>query len=101
MAQTMMKAVLLHAYGDVSQLSYEDAPIPIPATGEVLVKTIATSINPIDWKLRRGDRKQQWPLAFPSILGRDLSGEVFALGEGVNRPPDWRACLRPRKSHLC
>jgi len=83
MVQTTMKAVLLHAYGDVSQLSYEDAPMPVAAAGEVLVKTIAVSINPIDWKLRRGDRREQWPLTFPAILGRDLSGEVVALGEGV------------------
>jgi NADPH:quinone reductase-like Zn-dependent oxidoreductase len=49
----------------------------------VLVKTIAVSINPIDWKLRRGDLKEMMPLEFPTILGRDLSGEVVALGEGV------------------
>jgi NADPH:quinone reductase-like Zn-dependent oxidoreductase len=78
-----MKAVLLHGYGDVSRLSYEDAPMPVPAAGEVLVKTIAVSINPIDWKLRRGDLKEMMPLAFPAILGRDLSGEVVAVGEGV------------------
>jgi NADPH:quinone reductase-like Zn-dependent oxidoreductase len=79
-----MKAVLLHGYGDVSQLSYEDAPIPVPAAGEVLVKTIAASINPIDWKLRRGDLKDRMPLVFPATLGRDLSGVVVALGEGVS-----------------
>ena len=84
MKQSRMKAVILHGYGDVSQLSYEDAPIPVPATGEVLVRTIAVSINPIDWKLRRGDLKDRMPLIFPAILGRDLSGEVVALGEGVN-----------------
>src|ERR1035437_2672349 len=84
MTQRLMKAVLLHGYGDVSQLSYEDAPMPVPAAGEVLVKTIAVSINPIDWKLRRGDLKEMMPLEFPAILGRDLSGEVAALGEGVS-----------------
>jgi NADPH:quinone reductase-like Zn-dependent oxidoreductase len=78
-----MKAVLLHGYGDVSRLSYEDAPVPVPAAGEVLVKTIAASINPIDWKLRRGDLKEMMPLVFPAILGRDLSGEVVAVGESV------------------
>ena len=57
MTQRMMKAVLLQGYGDVSRLSYEDTPMPKPGTGEVLVKTIAVSINPIDWKLRRGDLK--------------------------------------------
>jgi NADPH:quinone reductase-like Zn-dependent oxidoreductase len=53
------------------------------AAGEVLVKTIATSINPIDWKLRSGAMKAWRPLEFPAILGRDLSGEVVELGEGV------------------
>jgi NADPH:quinone reductase-like Zn-dependent oxidoreductase len=81
--QKMMKAVLLHGYGDVNQLSYEDAPVPQPAPGELLVKTIAVSINPIDFKLRRGDMKARMPLEFPAILGRDLSGEVAALGDGV------------------
>jgi NADPH:quinone reductase-like Zn-dependent oxidoreductase len=79
----MMKAVVLHAYGDVSQLSYEDAPAPVAAAGEVLVKTIAVSINPIDWKLRSGAMRDWRPLSFPAILGRDLSGEVVELGEGV------------------
>ena len=83
MAQVLMKAVLLRGYGDVSQLSYEDVPEPLAAAGEVLVKTIAVSVNPIDWKLRRGDLKEMMPLEFPTILGRDLSGEVVALGEGV------------------
>jgi len=46
MAQVLMKAVLLRGYGDVSQLSYEDVPEPLAAAGEVLVKTIAVSINP-------------------------------------------------------
>src|ERR1035438_1213058 len=84
MAEKLMKAVVLREYGDVSRLSYEDAPIPQPASGELLVKTIAVSINPIDWKLRRGDLKGTRPLQFPAILGRDLSGEVAALGEGVS-----------------
>jgi len=84
MAHQLMKAVLLHGYGDISELSYEDVPVPRAATGEVLVKTIAVSINPIDWKLRRGDLKEMMPLEFPAILGRDLSGEVAALGEGVS-----------------
>jgi NADPH:quinone reductase-like Zn-dependent oxidoreductase len=83
MTQRLMKAVLLHGYGDVNHLSYEDAPMPEPGGGEVLVKTIAVSINPVDFKLRRGDMKEMMPLKFPAILGRDLSGEVAALGEGV------------------
>jgi NADPH:quinone reductase-like Zn-dependent oxidoreductase len=78
-----MKAVLLKGYGGVDQLVYEDVPIPVAAAGEVLVKLISTSVNPIDYKLRRGDRKDTMPLQLPYILGRDLAGEVVALGEGV------------------
>ena len=78
-----MKAVLLQGYGGVIKLSHEDMPVPGAAAGEVLVKTIAVSINPIDWKLRRGDLREWMPLAFPAILGR-LSGVVVALAEGVN-----------------
>ena len=78
-----MKAVLLHGYGGVDQLLYEEVPIPIAAAGEVLVKLLSTSINPIDYKIRRGEMKDDIPLQLPAILGYDLAGQVVALGEGV------------------
>ena len=78
-----MKAVLLYAYGDPSQLRYEETDIPKYGHDEVLVKVRATSINPIDWKLRSGAAKSRMPLTFPAILGRDLSGEVVEAGRSV------------------
>ena len=78
-----MKAVLLHGYGGVDQLVYEEVPIPIAGAGEVLVKLSSTSINPIDYKIRRGDMKEIMPLPLPEILGYDLAGQVVARGEGV------------------
>ncbi len=78
-----MKAVLLHGYGGVDQLVYEEVPIPMAGAGEVLVKLFATGINPIDYKIRRGDMKDIMPLQLPAILGYDLAGQVVALGEGV------------------
>lgn len=84
MTRRLMRAVLLRGYGDVDQLIYGDTPMPIPGACEVLVKTIAVSINPIDWKLRRGDLREMMPLDFPAILGRDLSGEVAELGKGAS-----------------
>jgi NADPH:quinone reductase-like Zn-dependent oxidoreductase len=78
-----MKAVLLQAYGSVDQLLYEDVPIPVAASGEVLVKLTSTSINPIDYKIRRGDMKEIMPLKLPTILGYDLAGQIVALGDGV------------------
>jgi NADPH:quinone reductase-like Zn-dependent oxidoreductase len=78
-----MKAVLLHGYGGVDQLVYEEVPIPIAGAGEVLVKLFGASINPIDYKIRRGEMKDFIPLQLPYILGYDLAGQVVALGEGV------------------
>jgi NADPH:quinone reductase-like Zn-dependent oxidoreductase len=78
-----MKAVQLHAYGGVDQLVYEEVPIPVAGAGEVLVKLSSTSVNPIDYKIRRGEMKDIMPLQLPTILGYDVAGQVVALGEGV------------------
>jgi NADPH:quinone reductase-like Zn-dependent oxidoreductase len=82
-----MKAVVLHEYGDASQLKYEDTDVPQYGDNEVLVKVRATSINPIDWKVRSGAAKARFPVEFPAILGRDLAGEVEACGNSVSGFP--------------
>ena len=81
-----MKAVRLYAYGGVDQLRYEEVPAPEPGPDEVLVKVAATSVNPIDWKLRSGAAKDRMPLTFPAILGRDVAGTVVKTGENVRSP---------------
>lgn len=78
-----MKAVLLYEYGAPENLRYEETPDPKFGDDEVLVRVKATSINPIDYKLRSGAAKARMPLTLPAILGRDLAGEVVAAGRGV------------------
>ena len=78
-----MKAVVLHEYGGPEKLVYEDVPDPVAGQGEVLVRVAATSVNPIDFKLRSGAMKAHWPLELPTILGRDIAGIVRAVGDGV------------------
>lgn len=75
-----MKAILLNGYGDSSQLHYEEVDTPQPGPGEVLVKVLGTSVNPIDYKIRQGEMKERMPIEFPFILGRDLAGEVVSGG---------------------
>lgn len=82
-----MKAVVLHAYGDVSELRYEEDDLPEAGVGEVRVRLRATSINPVDWKIRSGSAKERFPLDLPEILGVDLVGEVDEAGEGVTGFP--------------
>ena len=72
----MMKAIRIHDYGGPEQLRYEDAPVPQPSEGQVLVRVQAASINPIDYKLASGAFRQIMPLNFPWIPGGDFSGVV-------------------------
>ena len=78
-----MKAVVLHEYGGPDKLHYEDVADAKAGEGEVLVRTAATSVNPVDYKMRSGEAKERFPVEFPGILGRDVSGTVQALGAGV------------------
>ena len=55
-------------------------PVPVPQAGEVLVEVLASSINPIDWKVLDGALKDIFPLTFPQILGCDFVGRVVRAG---------------------
>jgi NADPH:quinone reductase-like Zn-dependent oxidoreductase len=78
-----MKAAVIHRYGSPEELKFEDVPDPVLGPGEVLVKTYAASINPIDLKMRSGAVKDYFPVSFPGILGLDVSGTVSTVGAGV------------------
>jgi len=78
-----MKAAVIHAYGSPDELIFEDMPDPSPGPGEVLIRTAATSINPLDVKMRSGAVKEYFPVSFPAILGWDVSGTVEKVGTGV------------------
>jgi NADPH:quinone reductase-like Zn-dependent oxidoreductase len=78
-----MKAIVVHKYGGPEELKFEEYGDPVPGAGEVLVRTAATSVNPIDIKRRSGVAKDFAPIRFPGIVGMDLSGTVAALGRGV------------------
>ncbi len=78
-----MKAAVLHEYGGPNKLKYEDFADPSPGPGEVRVRVLAASVNPVDWKMRSGEAKERFPVQFPGILGRDVAGVVESLGDGV------------------
>jgi len=78
-----MKAVVLNGYGDVEQLELREVEEPTPGPRQVKVRVAGASINPIDWKIRKGEMRSLVPLELPAILGRDASGEVVAVGADV------------------
>jgi NADPH:quinone reductase-like Zn-dependent oxidoreductase len=78
-----MKAVFFERFGGPEVLQYGDLPDPTPAPGEVVVDVAAASINAADWKFRSGQYARHSGANFPLIPGRDFSGLVSALGNGV------------------
>jgi NADPH:quinone reductase-like Zn-dependent oxidoreductase len=75
-----MKAAFVEQYGGPEVLQYGDLPDPVAGPGEVVIDVVAASVNGADWKVRVGQYKQS---KFPLALGRDFSGVISAVGEGV------------------
>jgi NADPH:quinone reductase-like Zn-dependent oxidoreductase len=76
-----MKAVYIERHGGPEELKYGDLPDPVAGPGEVVVDIHAASVNGADWKVRDGSSYPQ--TKFPYVLGRDFSGSVSAVGDGV------------------
>ena len=79
----IMKAVVIHSYGDNSVLQYLDVARPEPRAGEVLIKVHAAGVNPLDWKIR-GGAGARMGMTLPIRLGSEISGTVEQLGDGVS-----------------
>ncbi len=77
-----MKAIVLRSFGGPEAFEWCDVPKPVPRTGQVLVRVHATSINPLDYQIRRGDYADL--VSLPSITGHDVSGVVEEVGAGVS-----------------
>jgi NADPH:quinone reductase-like Zn-dependent oxidoreductase len=78
-----MKAIVVHEYGGPEVLKFEDYPDPVAGPGDVLVKVVAASVNPIDYKRRAGLTKDFYPIQFPGLIGVDMAGTVLKIGLGV------------------
>jgi len=75
-----MRAVYIEQFGGPEALTYGELPDPSPGPGQIIVDTVAASVNGADWKVCAGHHGKP---SFPLILGRDFSGVVSALGAGV------------------
>lgn len=81
-----MRAARMHGYGGPEVLRVDaNAPEPVPARGQVLIAVHASSVNPIDCKIRDGAFSAVLRYPMPRTLGMDVSGVVVGLGEGVTR----------------
>ena len=85
-----MKAIVLTRYGSPNDLTLEEVAVPVPKSGEVLLKVHASAVNDWDWSIVRGRPylfRLMFGLAKPrtSILGAEVAGTVEALGDGATR----------------
>jgi NADPH:quinone reductase-like Zn-dependent oxidoreductase len=83
-----MKAFTYDKYGPPENLRMAEVDQPVPATGQVLVKVLAASVNAADWHMLRGKplfSRATLGLLRPKhqILGVDIAGQVEAVGDGV------------------
>ncbi|WP_226581600.1 NADP-dependent oxidoreductase [Halobacillus litoralis] len=96
-----MKAIVIEQYGDKNQLIEKEMPRPVPGDHQVVVELHATSINPIDWKVREGYLKEMLDFDFPIILGWDAAGVITDVGNKVtNFKAGDRVFARPDTTRL-
>jgi len=80
-----MKAYFSTAYGGPEVSHYGDFPDPVAGNGQILIEVKAVSINPVDFKVKRGIAKLMSGSKFPRIFGSDFAGVVKAVGSGVTK----------------
>jgi NADPH:quinone reductase-like Zn-dependent oxidoreductase len=76
-----MKAAIIERFGGPEVLAYRDLPDPVAGAGQVVVDVHAASVNAADWRARQGEYGEK---RFPYVLGRDFSGVVGEVGDGVD-----------------
>jgi NADPH:quinone reductase-like Zn-dependent oxidoreductase len=80
-----MKAVVFNKYGGNDVVEIRDVPMPTCGPEDVMIKVHASSINPVDWKVRYGHVKIITGSTFPKILGNECAGEVAETGSRVKK----------------
>lgn len=80
-----MKAVVFDRYGSVEVLQYQELSKPKIKPDQLLVRVRASSINPVDWKIRQGHLQLLSGFNFPRIVGSDISGVVVEIGWEVTK----------------
>ena len=79
-----MRAVQIQQYGGTETLQLVNIDTPKINADDILVQIKATSINPVDWKIREGYLQEFIPYALPVTLGWDVAGVVTQVGESVS-----------------
>lgn len=80
-----MKAMLLENYGDDYNFVQHEIPRPDPKPGQVLIRVLGSSFNPIDNKIATLGEQLAFAPKLPAVLGMDVAGVVEEVGSGMSR----------------
>ena len=80
-----MKAIVAHEYGGPEVLKLEEVPVPEPKENEILVRVIASGVNPADPLILGGKYAKEFGTHLPLILGYDMAGVVVKTGAKVTK----------------
>jgi len=80
-----MQAIVAHEYGGPEVLKLEDVPVPEPKENEILVRVIASGVNPADPLILNGKFAKEFGTHLPLILGYDMAGVVVKTGAKVTK----------------
>ncbi len=80
-----MKAAVIYEYGGPEVFRYEEITQPEIKEDELLIEVHAASVNPVDWKQRKGNHKFFLKARFPIVPGYDVSGRIVECGKKVDR----------------
>ena len=80
-----MKAIVAHDYGGPEVLKLEEVPVPEPKENEILVRVIASGVNPADPLILNGKYAQEFGTHLPLVLGYDMAGVVVKTGAKVTK----------------
>ncbi len=84
-APEKMKAIVLHEYGGLDKLRFEEAPRREPKEDEVLIRVLAASVNPVDAGIRSGKMAKYFHTTLPLIPGMDAAGVIEKVGAKISK----------------
>ena len=79
-----MKAIVINSFGEPDVFESGNIPAPEIKEDELLIEVASGSVNPVDWKQRRGNHKFLFGSKFPIVLGLDIAGKVISKGSKIS-----------------
>lgn len=96
-----MKAIVINRFGPPAVLEEGEIEKPDVKEDELIIRVKSGSVNPVDWKQRKGNHRFLFGAKFPIVLGYDVAGKVIETGSGVDhfQKGDYVCGVLPKKSY--